>query len=68
MLAKLLKHHDTNHRRFYRLEIWLFGCYCSGPCQHTHGKVQEWFWNTDRLYPAVLRVWHFLIQEDDWEG
>jgi len=46
----------------YRLETWLFGCTCSGPCNHTHGRFQEWLWNTDHLYRFLCFIWHKVLR------
>jgi hypothetical protein len=52
----------------HRFDIWLFGCYCNGPCNHTHGWFQEWFWNTKHLCPFVSRIFLWLTNREPWEG
>jgi len=39
----------------------LFGCWCSGPCRHTHGAAREWFWNTKHLMPFMLWFYYDVL-------
>lgn len=39
-------------------EQWMFGCWCCGPCSHTHSRAHEWFWNTERLMPFVMWLYY----------
>jgi hypothetical protein len=52
----------------YRFENWMFGCTCFGPCHHKHGRLQEWFWNTNRLYPLAYRLFNWLTGQEPFEG
>lgn len=41
-----------NHpHTFNGLEMYLFGCFCSGPCEHTTANLQSW------AYELLLEVW-----------
>jgi len=41
----------------WRLQTYLFGCFCFGPCTHKYDRLNSWFMNTTWLFTTVLRFW-----------
>ena len=41
----------------WRLQTYLFGCFCFGPCSHRYDRFNVWFMNSHCLFTATLWVW-----------